>query len=157
MFRRGLARPKSCPKNGDVPNSPFLSIGSHGAHRQAQFQNIDGGFVPWVPSAPELCMTVRQWPERLGHWAHQLLDRRGMPHAGSRPRQQCRPSPQGAEEEDAARRRLPQDEAPQALRKTLGEKSPGEAIRRARKLARKKLQCEGLPPMKPRAILGAAG
>ena len=32
-----------------------------------------------------------------------------------------------------------------------------EAIRRARKLARKKLQCEGLPPMKPRAILGAAG
>ncbi len=32
-----------------------------------------------------------------------------------------------------------------------------EAIRRARKLARKKLQREGLLPMKPRAIPGALG
>ena len=32
-----------------------------------------------------------------------------------------------------------------------------EAIRRARKLARKKLQREGLLPMKPRVILGAPG
>ncbi len=32
-----------------------------------------------------------------------------------------------------------------------------EAIRRARKLARKKLQREGLLPMKPRPIPGAAG
>jgi small subunit ribosomal protein S21 len=32
-----------------------------------------------------------------------------------------------------------------------------EAVRRARKLARKKLQREGLLPMKPRIIPGAAG
>jgi small subunit ribosomal protein S21 len=32
-----------------------------------------------------------------------------------------------------------------------------EAIRRARKLARKKLQRDGLLPMKPRAIPGASG
>ena len=32
----------------------------------------------------------------------------------------------------------------------------GEAIRRARKLARKKLQRDGLLPMKPRAIPGAS-
>jgi small subunit ribosomal protein S21 len=32
-----------------------------------------------------------------------------------------------------------------------------EAVRRARKLARKKLQREGLLPMKPRAIPGALG
>ena len=32
-----------------------------------------------------------------------------------------------------------------------------EAVRRARKLARKKLQREGLLPMKPRVILGAPG
>jgi len=32
-----------------------------------------------------------------------------------------------------------------------------EAIRRARKLARKKLQREGLLPMKPRAVRGASG
>jgi small subunit ribosomal protein S21 len=33
----------------------------------------------------------------------------------------------------------------------------GEAIRRARKLARKKLQREGLLPMKPKPAPGAAG
>ena len=27
-------------------------------------------FVPLVPSAPELCISVHQWPERLGHRAH---------------------------------------------------------------------------------------
>ena len=32
-----------------------------------------------------------------------------------------------------------------------------EAIRRARKLARKKLQREGLLPMKPKPVFGAAG
>jgi len=32
-----------------------------------------------------------------------------------------------------------------------------EAIRRARKLARKKLQCEGLLPVKPRPVPGATG
>jgi small subunit ribosomal protein S21 len=32
-----------------------------------------------------------------------------------------------------------------------------EAIRRARKLARKKLQREGLLPMKPRVVAGTAG
>jgi small subunit ribosomal protein S21 len=32
-----------------------------------------------------------------------------------------------------------------------------EAIRRARKLARKKLQREGLLPMKPRVVLGTMG
>jgi small subunit ribosomal protein S21 len=32
-----------------------------------------------------------------------------------------------------------------------------EAVRRARKLARKKLQREGLLPMKPRPVMGAGG
>jgi len=74
------------------------------------------------------------------------------PRAGFRPRQQCRPSPQGAEKEDAARRCLPRDETPQALRETL----EAEAIRRARKLGRKQLQREGLLPMKPRVTRGRA-
>ena len=39
--------------------------------------------------------------------------------------------------------------------KKIREKA--EAIRRARKLARKKMQREGLLPMKPRAIPGAPG
>jgi small subunit ribosomal protein S21 len=73
---------------------------------------------------------------------------------------QCRSSPQGAEEEDAARGRLPREmklhghyEKPSERR--VREKA--EAIRRARKLARKKLQREGLLPMKPRTIPGAPG
>jgi len=37
------------------------------------------------------------------------------------------------------------------------ESGEGGAIRRARKLARKKLQREGLLPMKPRTIPGAPG
>jgi hypothetical protein len=32
--------------------------------------NIDVGSYLLVPSAPELCISVRQWPERLGHRAH---------------------------------------------------------------------------------------
>src|SRR3979409_2459417 len=47
-----------------------------------------------------------------------------MPRAGSRPRKQRRPSPQGAEEEDAARGYFPRDEAPRPLRKALREEGP---------------------------------
>src|SRR3954466_6311562 len=48
-----------------------------------------------------------------------------MPGAGSRSRQQCRSSPQGAEKEDAARGDFPRDEAPRPLRKTVGKEGPG--------------------------------
>src|SRR5579872_4642494 len=48
-----------------------------------------------------------------------------MTRAGSRPGQQRRPSPQGAEEEDAARGRIPRDEAPRPLRKAVGTQSAG--------------------------------
>ena len=61
---------------------------------------------------------------------------------------------QGAEEEDAARGHLPRDEAPagtlrEALR-TKKAREKAEAIRRARKLARKRAQREGLLPGKPK-------
>src|ERR1035437_5149463 len=66
-------------------------------------------------------------PHRPAHRrAHQPLNQRGTPRAGTRPRQQCRPSPQGAEEEDATRGHLPRDEAPRPLRETLREESPRE-------------------------------
>src|SRR5262249_13737860 len=51
---------------------------------------------------------------------------KGTTRAGSRPRQQCRPGPQGAEEEDAARGHFPRDEAPRPLRKTLGKEGARE-------------------------------
>src|ERR1035437_37509 len=66
-------------------------------------------------------------PHRPAHRrAHQPLNQRGTPRAGTRPRQQCRPGSQGAEEEDAARGHLPRDEAPRPLRETLREESPRE-------------------------------
>src|SRR6516165_5112825 len=46
---------------------------------------------------------------------------RKAPLAGSSSRQQRRSSPQGAEEEDAARGHIPGDEAPELLRETLRE------------------------------------
>src|SRR5262249_44706099 len=52
-------------------------------------------------------------------------DREGTTRAGSRPRQQRRPGPQGAEEKDAARGDFPRDEAPRPLRKTIREESAG--------------------------------
>src|ERR1035437_5557545 len=66
-------------------------------------------------------------PHRPAHRrAHQPLNQRGTPRAGTRPRQQCRPSPQGAEEEDAARGHLPRDETPRPLREPLREESSRE-------------------------------
>src|ERR1700745_2769515 len=53
-------------------------------------------------------------------------DPRGTTRAGSRPRQQCRPGPQGAEEKDAARGHFPRDEAPRTLRKALRKEGAGE-------------------------------
>src|SRR5262249_56861132 len=49
---------------------------------------------------------------------------RGTTRAGSRSRQQRRPGPQGAEEEDAARGYFPRDEAPRSLRKALRKEGP---------------------------------
>ena len=79
-----------------------------------------------------------------------------MERAGFRPRQQCRSSPQGAEEEDAARRSFREMKLRGHYEKPSERRvrERAEAIRRARKLARKKLQREGLLPMKPRVNPG---
>src|ERR1700745_872803 len=58
-------------------------------------------------------------------------DPRGTTRAGSRPRQQCRPGPQGAEEKDAARGHFPRNEAPRPLREALREESPRKGRSRA--------------------------
>ncbi len=57
--------------------------------------------------------------------------------------------PEGAQEKDAARGHFRENEAPRPLRKALEKKAreKAEAVRRARKLQRKKLQREGLLPM----------
>src|SRR5262249_16672852 len=52
-------------------------------------------------------------------------DREGTTRAGSRPRQQRRPGPQGAQEKDAARGDFPRDEASRPLRKAIREEGAG--------------------------------
>src|SRR5690606_36506763 len=53
-------------------------------------------------------------------------DRRESSGSDFRSRQQRRPSPQGAEEEDAARGLVPRNEAPRALREAVGKARPPE-------------------------------
>jgi len=128
-----------CPSAGTISNA---GVGSYcGCHRA------------------ELCISVRQWPGRLGR----------------------RPINRSIEEERSVQVLVRDNNVDQALKvlkkkmqregvfremklrghyekpseKRVREKA--EAIRRARKLARKKLQREGLLPMKPRVIPGAAG
>src|SRR5205085_9647045 len=59
------------------------------------------------------------------------VGRRGSSGSDFRPRQQRRPSPQGAEEEDAARRLVPRNEAARPLRKALRKARPPEGGGRA--------------------------
>src|SRR5690348_26488 len=53
--------PKSCLKDGGVPKSP-CSYNWQPWCPSAGTPSIDVGFVPRVPSAAELCVSVRQWP-----------------------------------------------------------------------------------------------
>src|SRR5450759_1705761 len=53
-------------------------------------------------------------------------EQRRSKRASSRSRQQRRPGPQGAQEEDAARGHFPRDEASRPLRKTLGKEGAGK-------------------------------
>jgi small subunit ribosomal protein S21 len=116
-------------------------------------------FVPRVPSAPELCISVRQWPGRLGHRAHQPLDRRGTPVQvlvrDNNVDQALRVLKKKMQREGVFREMRVRGRYEKPSEKRVREKA--EAIRRARKLARKKMQREGLLPMKPRVIPGAPG
>jgi small subunit ribosomal protein S21 len=116
-------------------------------------------FVPRVPLAPELCISVRQWPGRLGHWAHQPLDRRGTPVQvlvrDNNVEQALRVLKKKMQREGVFREMRLRGRYEKPSEKRVREKA--EAIRRARKLARKKMQREGLLPMKPRVIPGAPG
>jgi hypothetical protein len=62
VYTQALTRPKSCPKDGDRPRSPFLSIGSQRVPSAGGIQNIDGS---WPRLATEPCVSVCEWLERL--------------------------------------------------------------------------------------------
>jgi small subunit ribosomal protein S21 len=110
----------SCPKNGDVPKSSLLPIGSPGAIGRHDFK-IDVGSYRWCRRHPQALKVLKKKMQREGVFREMKL--------------------RGHYEKPSEKR--------------VREKA--EAIRRARKLARKKLQREGLLPMKPRVIPGAPG
>jgi len=116
-------------------------------------------FVARVPSAPELCISVRQWPGRLGHrpinrWIEeerrvQVLVR------DNNVDQALRVLKKKMQREGIFREMKLRGHYEKPSEKRVREKA--EAIRRARKLVRKKMQREGLLPMEPRVIPGAPG
>jgi len=110
--------------------------------------------VPWA-----LCMTVCQWPERLGHWAHQSLNREERRVQvfvrDNNVDQALRALKKKMQREGLFREMKLRGHYEKPSERRVREKA--EAIRRARKLARKKLQREGLLPMKPRKTPGAPG
>jgi small subunit ribosomal protein S21 len=121
--------------------------------------NIDVGSYLLVPSAPELCISVRRWPSALAigpinrsieeeHRVQVLVRDNNVDQA-------LRVLKKKMQREGVFREMKLRGHYEKPSERRVREKA--EAIRRARKLARKKLQREGLLPMKPRAIPGALG
>jgi small subunit ribosomal protein S21 len=111
------------------------------------------------PSASGLCIPASQRPGRLGHRSHQSLDRRGTPSAGPCPLQHVDQAlkvlKKTMQREGVFREMKLRGHYEKPSERRVREKA--EAIRRARRLARKKLRREGLLPMKPRPVPGALG
>jgi small subunit ribosomal protein S21 len=117
----------SWPKNGNVPNSPFLPIGS-----QASALAI-GPVNRSIEKERRVQVLVRDNNvDQALRVLKKKMQREGVFREMKLRRHYEKPSERRAREK-------------------------AEAIRRARKLARKKLQREGLLPMKPRKTPGAPG
>jgi small subunit ribosomal protein S21 len=133
-----------------------LAISSHGAHRQARFQ-----ISTLVRTAGAIgTRIVHQWPR--APWPSGPLTR----SIEEEHRVQVLVRDNNVDQALKVLKRKMQREGVFREMKLRGHyekpserrvREKAEAIRRARKLARKKLQREGLLPMKPRAIPGAVG
>ena len=116
-------------------------------------------FVPRVLSAPELCISVRQWPGRLaiGPINRSIEEERRVQVLvrDNKVDQALRVLKKKMQREGIFREMKLRGHYEKPSEKKAREKA--EAVRRARKLARKKMQREGLIPMKPKLIPGAPG
>ena len=143
----------SCPKNGDISNSPFLPvpIGRHSfKHRR--------WFVPRVPH-PNYASPCASGPSALaiGPINRSMEEERSVQVfvRDNNVDQALRALKKKMQREGLFREMKLRGHYEKPSERRVREKA--EAIRRARKLARKKLQREGLLPMKPRTIPGTAG
>jgi small subunit ribosomal protein S21 len=154
-----LTCPKSCPKNGDVPKSPFLELAAMVPIGRHAFK-YRRWFVPLVPSAPELCISGAPvarapWPSGRFNRSIEEEHRVQVLVRDNNVDQALKVLKKKMQREGVFREMKLRSHYEKPSERRVREKA--EAIRRARKLARKKLQREGLLPMKPRAIPGAFG
>ena len=112
-------------------------------------------FVPLVPLAPELRVSVRQWPERLGNRSIEEEHRVQVLVRDNNVDQALRVLKKKMQREGVFREMKLRARYEKPSERRVREKA--EARRRARKLARKKLQREGLLPMKPRVAPAVPG
>jgi small subunit ribosomal protein S21 len=117
-------------------------------------------FVPLALSAPELCISVRQlarvpWPSGPLTARSEEEHRVQVLVRDNNVDQALKVLKRKMQREGVFREMKLRGHYEKPSERRVREKA--EAIRRARKLARKKLQREGLLPMKPRAIPGAVG
>jgi small subunit ribosomal protein S21 len=151
---------KSCRKSGDLPKSSTLRIGSYGAHRGHEAENIGLVFCGGRPlAAPRFVFTARQRAERPGHrLVNRSIEKERQVQVLVRDNnvdQALKVLKKKMQREGVFREMKLRGHYEKPSERRVREKA--EAIRRARKLARKKLQREGLLPMKPRPVPGAAG
>src|SRR5207248_1333681 len=109
------------------------------------------------PSAVLSALYARQWPERLGQrLINRSIEEERRVHVLVRDNnvdQALRALKKKMQREGIFREMKLRSHYEKPSERRVREKA--EAIRRARKLARKKMQREGLLPMKPRVISGA--
>jgi small subunit ribosomal protein S21 len=145
--------PKSCLKDGGVPKSPCAYNWQQRCPSAGTLSNFDVGSYRWCPCHPSCAYQCASGPGALAI---------GSIYARSKRNTACRFSSATNNIDQALKvlKRKMQREGVFREMKLRGhyEKSSerrvrekAEAIRRARKFARKKLQREGLLPMKPRA------
>ncbi len=159
IYKQALACPKSCLKDGGVPKSPCSCNWQPCAHRRARFQIstlVRTAGAPWHPSCAYPCASG---PSALAigpinrsieeeHRVQVLVRDNNVDQA-------LKVLKRKMQREGVFREMKLRGHYEKPSERRVREKA--EAIRRARKLARKKLQREGLLPMKPRAIPGALG
>jgi small subunit ribosomal protein S21 len=147
------------PKNGDVSNSSlFLPIGSHGVYRQAHFR-YRSWFLRRVHRHPDCAYPLASGPGALaiGPINRSIQEERRVQVLvrDNNVDQALKALKKKMQREGVFREMKLRGHYEKPSERRVREKA--EAIRRARKLARKKLQREGLLPMKLRVVPGASG
>ena len=154
-----LSRSKSCPNNGDLPKSPFLLVGGTVPIGRRDFEHRRGLLprarrtrpVPrelWLIHAPA---ARAPWPSALINRSIEEERRVQVLVRDNNVDQALRVLKKKMQREGVFREMKLRGHYEKPSEKRVREKAEA-ATRRARKLARKKLQREGLLPMKPRPV-----